>query len=679
MPTCSWLFTGRPTMADNVSIGARISIQTKLLVAGIYLLSMAGIVMANEPLYGFAMLLIGMAPAVLLTVRIKLLAKSEKNNEIWFFLSIAIMLVGALLSPGITLSFFMASTSNLMLWAIVFVQSPKDAPKYLSPLIIAILASLVSTEEIGYTLIQLFCISIVIFICAVQFEKHTNKSARPNRSAFLVFGKIGAVSLISGVVIFFAFPRLPLGFNDRPGGSGNTGLSWDMEPGNVSELVRTNKLAFTATFDGPTPLNQDLYWRAIVFTSFNGKKWLAAENPGSEANLATIPKNGSWLKYQLLLPSSMAPFVPLLDKTILNRVSIASPDGVEMNSKPDSRGTIYSSKDVKVTTRVHAQAIFSPQIMVDSGYTNQDLQLPKNINPQTRALAQQWMLESRQDPEQFVSKLQTHIRNEGYRYTLKPTLWKDENGIDDFWTKYKAGFCEHYAGASVFILRSAGIPARVVTGFQGGNVNLKDNSVTVYSRDAHAWTEVWLSGRWQRFDPTGFIDPSRVEVETQEVISRSPGWLLKLETIGHKLASAWNEHIVTYDINKQIDFLYAIVKNFRPIAMMLCFISIISIAAWRTRSFLIHRRFWLAMSPDEKLAYLYKSFQRQISQSIQLNTSNTRTAQEVLESLRNLPSDPKTLKATAWLMQYIEARYTQLKDQDSMIEQLRIQLPKIKA
>src|ERR1039457_5975328 len=105
----------------------------------------------------------------------------------------------------------------------------------------------------------------------------------------------------------------------------------------------------------------------------------------------------------------------------------------------------------------------------------------------------------------------SYFREQGFVYTLEPPLL-GRDSVDEFLFGSKSGFCEHYASSFVFLMRAAGVPARVVTGYQGGDINPVDGYMIVRQSDAHAWAEVWLKGRgWVRFDPTAAASPVRVE------------------------------------------------------------------------------------------------------------------------------------------------------------------------
>ncbi|MEO8839024.1 MAG: transglutaminase domain-containing protein, partial [Herbaspirillum sp.] len=140
------------------------------------------------------------------------------------------------------------------------------------------------------------------------------------------------------------------------------------------------------------------------------------------------------------------------------------------------------------------------------------LQLPPtdNANPRTRQFARQLQREFATDTAR-VNAVLRYFRQQPFRYTLNPPLL-GSSGVDEFLFSTRAGFCEHYAGAFVLLMREMDIPARVVTGYQGGEMNPVDGFLTVRQSDAHAWAEVWLDGRgWTRVDPTAAVAPERIE------------------------------------------------------------------------------------------------------------------------------------------------------------------------
>jgi protein-glutamine gamma-glutamyltransferase len=312
------------------------------------------------------------------------------------------------------------------------------------------------------------------------------------------------------ILLFVAFPRLagPLWGTPSEAG-GRSGLSDSMRPGSISELSLSDDVAFRVTFNGVPPPQTQLYWRGPVFSRFDGSEWRAvyklaqgkfAPRQGGRSLEYTVtlePHGKIWL-FALEYPSSLPR--PASD-------DVTAPAGAEL---------AYLSYDQQLVAKAPvAQALRYTQrsSLRDSfpggGESPRDsLQLPSN-NPRTRAFASE-LREKTGSDRAYIDAVLRWFRTEKFVYTLAPPLL-DHDPVDGFLFDTRRGFCEHYASAFTVLLRAAGIPARVVTGYQGGEMNPDGDYMIVRQSDAHAWAEALLDGQWQRFDPTAAVAPSRIE------------------------------------------------------------------------------------------------------------------------------------------------------------------------
>ena len=194
----------------------------------------------------------------------------------------------------------------------------------------------------------------------------------------------------------------------------------------------------------------------------------------------------------------------------------------------------------------------------------QGLQLPAGFDPRARRLAQEWAADGA-DGAAIAQKALNYFREQGFVYTLDPPLL-GRDSVDEFLFGSKRGFCEHYASSFVFLMRAAGVPARVVTGYQGGEINPVDGYMIVRQSDAHAWAEVWLRGRgWVRVDPTAAVSPLRVESGVAAAVPATDPlplmtrttlhWLLDLRYNWDALANKWNQLVLGYNPERQRQFL----------------------------------------------------------------------------------------------------------------------------
>lgn len=310
------------------------------------------------------------------------------------------------------------------------------------------------------------------------------------------------------VLLFLFFPRIsPLWSLSLPNKQATTGISDSMSPGDFAKLSKSAQLAFRVQFSGDVPSQDKLYWRGLVFSEFDGKTWRPAP---TIKQLGDSNFGGASLSYRVSLEPTHSPWLFLLEH---------SSTTAQENTVFLEDFTLKSQHPIDAKFRYEAKYVPSASAF---GLSQQQAQaflaLPKG-NPQARQLAQNLRQTTGGDPHKLVKAVYDYMRAGNFRYTLSPPLLSDER-VDDFLFGTKAGFCEHYASSFVFLMRSAGVPSRVVAGYQGGEVSADGKSVEVRQMDAHAWAEVWTPEGWMRVDPTAFVAPNRIEagmdVLTQE-------------------------------------------------------------------------------------------------------------------------------------------------------------------
>lgn len=356
------------------------------------------------------------------------------------------------------------------------------------------------------------------------------------------------------LALYLLFPRIsgPLWGLPTDAHAGMTGLSETMSPGSISRLVQNGDIAFRARFVEAPPARQKLYWRGPVMENFDGSTWHPhVAQPAS----TTLEQRSRPIHYELTLEPHNQRWVLALD------APVNLPDGLSLNA------TLAATSQQAITDRqlfqLAASLDYRFNAIEDVRTLKRNLATPAGSNPQTRALAQSWR-QSSPHPEEIIRKAQDLFAAE-FTYTLQPPLL-GENGIDEFLFKTRRGFCEHYAGAFVFLMRSAGIPARVVSGYQGGEFNPLDGYLVVRQSDAHAWAEVWLDGRgWIRVDPTASVSPARIETGIYDalpfgeplpaLIQLRADWLRNLRYRWEAVNNAWNQHILGYDTQRQRELL----------------------------------------------------------------------------------------------------------------------------
>ena len=329
------------------------------------------------------------------------------------------------------------------------------------------------------------------------------QSVLPMRQSVRISGTLLLQALPLMLIFFVLFPRIPGPLWGLPSdaGKGLTGLPESLSPGDISNLSLSDEVAFRVRFQDQVPARRDMYWRGPVFEFFNGRSWV----PGAWNE---IPRKVSTellsdpIEYEIQLEAHGKKWLLALDVPI-------APLPAESSLGPDL--VLRSNTDIVEKRLYKLSAVTNFKIDTDASdvLLQRHLSLPSASNPQAKQLAAQWRAEYEQ-PSQIVSAALQHFRQQPFSYTLRPPLMRGRNNIDEFLFDTQRGFCGHFAGSFTFLMRAAGIPARIVTGYQGAEAN--GDYYIVRQSDAHAWSEVWLEQRgWVRVDPTAAVAPDRIE------------------------------------------------------------------------------------------------------------------------------------------------------------------------
>ncbi|MFC5499476.1 transglutaminaseTgpA domain-containing protein [Caenimonas terrae] len=372
-------------------------------------------------------------------------------------------------------------------------------------------------------------------------------------------------------VLFVLFPRFgPLWGIPGDAMSGRSGLSSTMQIGNLASLALDDSIAMRIRFDGAPPPQQELYFRGPVLTSFDGREWRALQpRLGSRfAPALTAPAglqvSGAPVRYEVTLEPNNRPWLFVLDATP------QSPTVPGFDTVMTGELQWIASRPVTDLLRYRAESYptyrYGPRST--AALLPEYLELPAGFNPRTLELARQL----RSDPAlagggplALVNAALQRLRSGGYRYTLEPGTF-GQHTADEFWFDRKEGFCEHIASAFVVLMRAMDVPARVVTGYQGGDRNPVDGFWAVRQSDAHAWAEVWLSGRgWVRVDPTAAVAPGRTGAFERLQPARgalasafnavTPDIAASVRAAWEALNNAWNQRVLNYTQSKQLDML----------------------------------------------------------------------------------------------------------------------------
>ena len=472
-----------------------------------------------------------------------------------------------------------------------------------------VLAALFLMDQGLVTTLEVIIGAVIVLLAFIALNDDGNSRGDGRLRTLGVLG-IGALPLL--VVLFLFFPRLPpLWSVQLSGQQATTGVSDSMSPGDFASLGQSTELAFRVEFTDKRPPQQQLYWRGLVFSNFDGVTWRpsaqqqqwqpALQTPTWIENaFSTVPEAAKTApnNYQIILEPTQQNWLFGLDYPFAQQQDISITSDFTL------------LKDQPVTQQLRYDVLqFSP-MQIDTVLTDEarrlNLALPSKGNPQALALAQQLFAQSGSDPVRYMAAIERWINQTEFRYTLSPPRL-NKNRIDEFLFETKAGFCEHYSSSFTFMMRAVGIPARVVAGYQGGELSRAGNVWEVRQKDAHAWTEVWLTGQgWVRVDPTAFVAPERVE-QGMDALTQAQGaamfgdgaaaqisyqqyqMLQTLRRLSDQASYYWQKDVVGYDQDKQADSLLKWF-NIRSITQQILWLAVSAIIIMVTLVFFIWQR-----------------------------------------------------------------------------------------
>jgi transglutaminase-like putative cysteine protease len=371
------------------------------------------------------------------------------------------------------------------------------------------------------------------------------------------------------LLLFVFFPRLPpLWSLPLAQNQAQSGLSDDMSAADITELGQNPAVAFRVSFDTPMPPRNALYWRALTLDRYDGRRWSQA--PGSSLRPVTAwqPQGPEW-RYRVIQEPSGRPWMVALDVAQApSRDVRQSGDFALRRLRPISQALGYSLSSWPQVPR-------EPQALSDIE-RRQTLQLPPSGDPRSRAWALALKVQYPQ-PQAMVQAMLTHFHDQDFHYTLKPVALGSD-AVDDFLFNSRRGFCAHFAGAMTYVLRAAGIPARLVAGYQGGELNTAGQFITVRQYDAHAWVEYWQPDvGWRSVDPTFAVAPQRIDAGLAQALAadedfladspfsplryRNLAWLNDLRLGWDNLNYGWQRWVLGYQAEQQGAFLLAWFKG----------------------------------------------------------------------------------------------------------------------
>lgn len=400
----------------------------------------------------------------------------------------------------------------------------------------------------------------VWLVTTALMQTATSAPPLPWRRALRHSGTLLAQAVPLMLIAFVLFPRMsgPFWAIPRADEAAVTGLSERMSPGSITELLQSDAVAFRAQFDGPVPPPKQRYWRGLVLSNFDGRSWEIFQSRDRSLNPDAIELLGEPVGYEITLEAHQQNWLFALEQVGPARLppgSYLTADRRVVRNRPVTQLFQY---------RAESWPDFRANSNIADWELRRDLHFDPRFNPRTQQLARQWQ-SGNDRAEEVVAQALKMFRDEAYFYTLSPPALPELHSMDEFLFSTRRGFCEHYASAFTLLMRAAGVPARVVVGYQGGEVNPFTGHMTVRQSDAHAWSEVWLAGRgWTRVDPTAAVAPERVELGVAGSVPAGenlPG-LFRAHAVFYQLRlgwdafnNGWNEWILGFSRDKQVDLL----------------------------------------------------------------------------------------------------------------------------
>lgn len=357
------------------------------------------------------------------------------------------------------------------------------------------------------------------------------------------------------IALFWLFPRLATPLWGLPGlANARGGLGDTMTPGQWLDSLVDDRIAFRASFSGPAPAPAQRYWRGPVLWDFDGKQWRrqAWDSLPVPFESSPVADGDSALAYSVRLEPTERRYLPVLDW----------PRSAQAPYFLTQEASLYSERPIQKLTTYQATSWPArwPGAALSDAQRRRALALPDGLNPRSIALARQWRRES-VDERTYIERVLRWIGRD-FSYTLaveEPGL----NAVDEFLFEQKQGYCQHFSSAFAVLMRAAGIPARVVTGYAGGYQNPYGGYWVLYQKDAHAWNEVWLDGAgWTRIDPTAAVAPENIldalSVGGSEQYYGERPLFSPLMDMSDFMQSRWNDWVIGFNAARQADMLRGI-------------------------------------------------------------------------------------------------------------------------
>lgn len=530
---------------------------------------------------------------------------------------------------------------------------------------------------------SIFYAGFLAFVAILQLSSvaiHISPSRPIQKQIWLSF-KISAQAAPICILLFLVLPQLSPLWKMPSSASKQTGLTEEITPGDIASLTQSGDLAFRAQFSGNIPAPHQRYWRGLVFEDFDGKTWRISEARKKMKRInyrlgrKTTPDYdySKEFKYDVIIEPTNQQYLFALDTPLTTtRRTWLSPDFQIQSTIPLVTKFKYSVQSYPHTKLIGTSDYFD---------VNMNLEVPEIGNPKTvewvRALRQQHI-----SNDAFILAVETFFFTEPFSYTLRPELMPFDP-VDTFLFDKQAGFCAHFSSAYAYIMRLAGIPARVVGGYQGGEMR-KEDYMSIYQYDAHAWVEIWQPGiGWVRKDPTGFVAPDRISYGLERALAseesfledspfsmmnwRNTAVLNELRLVLADIDFLWSKWVLGFDQERQLNLFRLLVGDIKPIRIALLLLAILFVIGLFL--LLFNYRVWFPKINNYPLHYYLKSIKHLAKRNIIRNRHETpmtfynRISQQLSEQQRHL-----FLNLT---LQFSEVTYQERQPSDKKIKEMR--------
>ena len=515
-----------------------------------------------------------------------------------------------------------------------------------------ILTQLLFRPDLWLTLYLLALAALLLGLQAGLARAHFRPADLP-AAGFRLLG----MALPVTVLLFLFFPRLdgPLWEVPHTDTRGYAGIDGELSMGSIGHLIRSGATAFRVRFLGPAPPRDLLYWRGPVLWRFDGRRWREGD-PGGPAPPPVEGDPASLVVYELTQEPSGRPWVFALDMPL-------DTDGLRQGSD----ASLQAPRPLMERHLFHLDALLRYRLGdLTPAQRRAALQLPARVDPRVRALALGWRRAHPDDDAAVVQTALAHFREQPFVYTLSPGTARGDP-VARFLFETRRGFCEHYAGSMALLMRIAGIPARVVLGYQGGEPNPLADHWVIRQSDAHAWVEVWLPERgWVRVDPTAAVAPERIELGIDPARSaegrglafghRVDGWLGRTLRQARWLMDAldqrWYRWVVSFDSGRQQGLLQRLglagLGRYAPVAAVLAILAALALA-WALASRLPRGR-----DPDPARR-IWDGYRRRLRRAGLALPDWLGPRQVLKQALQRWPEQGETLRA--FTRDYLALRY----------------------